>query len=162
MSRICPACSKAFDPHRSVPKQKFCSDRNCQRKRKQDWERKKLATDEAYRSNKADSQRSWRARNPDYNREYRRTHPEAVQRNRIKQRERNSRKRKAGTISRDHTLKEGVLIAKTDELKSLLEAGLERFGLVPLSESGIAKSDELLPLQIRVCRSFTSGIDDTG
>ena len=45
------------------PNQKYCSSKECQRVRKTEWQRKKMANDEDYRKNQADCQQRWRAKN---------------------------------------------------------------------------------------------------
>jgi hypothetical protein len=91
-----------------------------------------LAKDSDYRQNQAAAQREWRSRNGDYWREYRKRNPAYTEGNRIRQRERNRRRRS------------GAGIAKMDELKGKSGIRPGRYRLVPLCNPGVAKMDELI------------------
>lgn len=132
MEKPCLCCRRAFNPHPAVRHQGYCSDPECQKTRKRDWQREKLAKDSDYRQNQAAAQREWRSRNGDYWREYRKRNPAYTEGNRIRQRERNRRRRS------------GAGIAKMDELKgkSVIISG--HYRLVPICNPGIAKMDELI------------------
>jgi len=114
MNRICIFCGRSFEPYLTVPNQQYCSRPECQKARRRKWQKKKLATDEAYRANQADCQRAWRQRNPDYWRRYRRTHPAYTERNRQFQRQRNCRKRQSSGGDRSMVAKMDELIVKID------------------------------------------------
>lgn len=64
-SKICPCCGETFQPHHKVPNQTYCSSRDCQRERRQLWDRKKQQSDPEYRDNKNRVQRAWTERNSD-------------------------------------------------------------------------------------------------
>lgn len=81
----CVACGQAFDPKPHVANQTYCSSPDCQRARRQNWQRNKLQDDPHYRQNQQSAQQAWSQRNPDYWRRYRETHPEYVDRNRARQ-----------------------------------------------------------------------------
>ncbi len=132
MEKRCLCCKRRFIPHPAVRHQRYCSDPECQKTRKRNWQREKLSNDSDYRANQASAQREWRSRNRDYWRQYRRRNPAYTERNRICQRERNRGRRS------------GAGIAKMDELrgKSVIRSG--RYRLVPLCNLGIAKMDELI------------------
>jgi hypothetical protein len=132
MEKRCLCCKKRFILHPAVRDQRYCSNPECQRARKRAWQKEKLASDSDYRANQAEAQRQWRSRNRDYWRQYRRRKPVYAEINRIRQRERNRRRRS------------GSKIAKMDEVKgkSVIRSG--RYRLVPLCNSGIAKMDELI------------------
>lgn len=72
-SKICPCCGETFQPHHKVPNQTYCSSRDCQRERRQLWDRKKQQSDPEYRDNKNRVQRAWTKRNSDYWRKYRKS-----------------------------------------------------------------------------------------
>ena len=72
-SKICPCCGETFQPHHKVPNQTYCSSRDCQRERRQLWDRKKQQSDPEYRDNKNRVQRAWTERNSDYWRKYRKS-----------------------------------------------------------------------------------------
>jgi hypothetical protein len=132
MEKTCLCCKRRFIPHPAVRHQRYCSDPECQKARKREWQKEKLARDSDYRANQAEAQRQWRRRNKDYWKEYRKKNPAYTERNRMGQRERN-RKRQSGPE-----------IAKMDEPKgeTLIPSG--RYRLVPLCNIGIAKMDELI------------------
>lgn len=132
MEKPCRCCKKGFIPHRAVPNQSYCGEPECQKARKRQWQREKLAVDRAYRENQSAAQREWCSRNKEYWRGYRKRNPAYTERNRIAQRERNRlRRSKPG-------------IAKMDELRveNLVIPG--RYRLVPLGKQMIAKMDELI------------------
>jgi hypothetical protein len=86
MAHQCRCCGKTFRPRNSL--QLFCSDTDCQRKRKGIWQKKKLEKDPDYRLNQSDAQKRWRSSHAQYMRDYRRKHPHYVERNRSSQKER--------------------------------------------------------------------------
>jgi len=87
--RRCKNCSRSLVLTARHPEQKYCSRKECQKARKNDWQRCKLSSDEDYRKNQADCQERWADKHPGYWKRYREKHPEYTQRNREKQRERN-------------------------------------------------------------------------
>jgi hypothetical protein len=87
--RKCKHCGRSFVLTSKHPDQKYCSQTECQKARKNDWQRRKLASDEDYRLNQADCQETWAAQHPGYWKQYRENHPEYTQRNREKLRDRN-------------------------------------------------------------------------
>jgi len=132
MEKTCECCKRRFIPHPAVSHQQYCSDPECQKARKRNWQKEKLASDGDYRANQAEAQRQWCSRNSDYWRQYRKRNPAYTEKNRIRQRERN-RVRRSGSG-----------IAKMDERKgkSVIRSG--RYRLMPLCNPGIAKMDELI------------------
>ena len=132
MEKTCLCCKRQLISHPAVANQRYCSDPECQRARKRNWQKEKLARDADYRANQAAAQRQWHSRNRDYWREYRKRNPAYTETNRIRQRKRNRCRRvEAG-------------IAKMDALtaKTVIRSG--RYRLVPLGGWGIAKMDELI------------------
>jgi hypothetical protein len=67
----CFYCKQRFQPSRYRPDQSVCSSPNCQRRRRNDYHRKKIAQDLTYREQCRDSQKNWRERNPRYMPNYR-------------------------------------------------------------------------------------------
>jgi hypothetical protein len=63
---ICASCSRPFSIRPQTPTQTFCSEAECQRRRRQAWNKHKLANDADYRANQLAAERAWHARNPDY------------------------------------------------------------------------------------------------
>lgn len=86
--RRCPHCQKLFYPSRCQQEQIVCSDPGCQRERRSNYRRSKLATDLNYREACRQSARQWRKEHPDYWKQYRQNHPAAVKRNRLQQKSR--------------------------------------------------------------------------
>jgi hypothetical protein len=83
--RQCRYCERSFQPSKFQPGQSVCGDPVCQRRRRADYHRQKIAADPEYRQGCLDSAQKWRSRNPDYWRRYHEQHPEAVERNRKRQ-----------------------------------------------------------------------------
>lgn len=81
-------------------KQKYCSEKDCQKVRMRSWKRRQYARDRAYREKSREQQRTWRKSYPadQYQKKYRDSHPGYVARNRELQRERN-KKRRATPVS---------------------------------------------------------------
>ena len=132
MEKTCLSCKKRFKSHPAVHDQRYCSDPGCQKARKRKWQKEKLASDRDYRENQAEAQRQWRRRNRDYWRRYRERNPNYTESNRMGQRERNRRRGLEGGI------------AKMDELEGKPPVLSGRYRLIPFSNEGIAKMDELI------------------
>jgi hypothetical protein len=71
--------------------QQYCGERQCQRARKNAWQRAKLAAVPDYRKRQRAALAQWRRERPlhRYQKEYRQNHPEYVRKNREQQRLRN-------------------------------------------------------------------------
>src|SRR5580704_4534172 len=80
--RQCRYCQHSFQPSKFQPRQTVCSEPVCQRQRRADYHREKIASDTEYREGCRDSPRKWRARNPDYWKQCRDKNPSATERNR--------------------------------------------------------------------------------
>ena len=93
--RRCPYCQQLFWPDPYHPQQLVCNQANCQRQRRRDYHRQKIASDPVYQQVCLESPRKWREAHPDYWRKYRQDHPEQVERNRRKQRLRDEERRLA-------------------------------------------------------------------
>jgi hypothetical protein len=91
--RQCRYCERSFQPSKFQQRQSVCGDTACQRRRRADYHRQKIAADPEYRQVCLDSPQKWRSRNPDYWRQYREQHPEAVERNRHQQHVRDQKQR---------------------------------------------------------------------
>ena len=92
-SRRCPYCHSSFLPSAYRPQQSACSRPECQRRRRTDYHRKKLATDAEYHQVALESQKQWREEHPDYQKQWRRQNPQAVESNRQRQRQRDQKRR---------------------------------------------------------------------
>ena len=91
--RLCRYCQKRFQPSKFQPQQTVCSQPDCQRQRRADYHRQKIAADDDYREVCRDSPRKWRAAHPEYWKQYRQTHPESAERNRQQQTARDRKRR---------------------------------------------------------------------
>jgi hypothetical protein len=91
--RRCRYCEKAFQPSKFQLRQTVCSHPACQRRRRNDDHRQRLATDPDYQQVCLDSPRKWRARNPGYWKRRRQIHPEVAERNRQRQKLRDQKRR---------------------------------------------------------------------
>ena len=84
--RRCLYCQQTFQPSKFQRRQAVCGEAHCQRRRRADYHRAKLAADPEYRDVCRDSPRKWRSRNPDYWKQYRQKNPASADRNRSQQR----------------------------------------------------------------------------
>jgi len=91
--RCCRYCHKPFQPSKFQPRQSVCGELICQRRRRTEYHRQKIANDPEYREVCRDSPRKWRVRNSNYWKQYRAAHPDAVARNRQQQELRDHRER---------------------------------------------------------------------
>ena len=89
----CRYCNQPFQPSPFCPHQFVCSRPNCQRQRRHDYHRRKIASDPVYRQVCLESPRKWRDQHPSYWKQYRQLHPEVVERNRQQQRRRDQKRR---------------------------------------------------------------------
>ena len=92
-SRCCRHCQQAFQASKYRPDQTVCSAAACQRQRRTEYHRQKLAADAEYAQVVRDSQRKWREANTDYQRQYRQKNPAAAEQNRQKQQQRDRKRR---------------------------------------------------------------------
>jgi hypothetical protein len=93
VERQCRYCEQNFQPSKYQPGQLVCSQPGCQRRRRADYHRRKIAADPEYRQVCLDSPQKWRSRNPDYWRRYRQLRPASVERNRQQQHVRDQKRR---------------------------------------------------------------------
>ena len=91
--RRCRYCQQVFQPSKFQPRQAVCSGAGCQRKRRTEYHRGKVAADPEYREVCRDSRQKWRARHPGYWKQYRENHPEAAEHNRRQQKLRDRKRR---------------------------------------------------------------------
>ncbi len=91
--RRCLYCQQNFQPSKFQRRQAVCGEAGCQRRRRADYHRAKLAADPEYRDVCRDSPRKWRARNPDYWQRYRQKNPASAERNRERQQFRDRKRR---------------------------------------------------------------------
>jgi hypothetical protein len=91
--RCCRYCQQSFHPSPYRPQQSVCGQSDCQRRRRSDYHRQKIASDLAYRQIVDDSRKKWRDAHPDYSKQYRQQHPLAAERNLQMQRRRDQKRR---------------------------------------------------------------------
>jgi hypothetical protein len=91
--RRCRYCQKSFQPSKFQPRQQVCGTPECQRRRRNDYHKERIATDPVYREVCRDSPRKWRARNPGYWKQYREKHPASAEHNRQQQKSRDGKQR---------------------------------------------------------------------
>ena len=91
-TRRCPYCQRSFLSSRYRPQQEVCSQPECQRRRRADYHRKKIAQDPEYHQVVLESQKKWRAQHPDYDQQRRQANPKLVQDNRERQRHRDRKR----------------------------------------------------------------------
>lgn len=129
----CRHCRRLFTVCPRNPDQKYCSASQCQKARKQKWQRKKIRKDPAYRLNQQDARKGWQDKNPGYWKIYREEHPEYTRRNREKQRSRNRLQRIMAAISRQ--------IAKMDTIPAKEHDISGYYGLISVQDLPFAKMD---------------------
>jgi len=130
MDKVCERCKTSFTPLPTVKKQRYCGKPVCQKARKKVWQKMKLASDDDYRQNQAKAQKAWHEKRPGYWKEYRARNTAYTERNRLLQRERNRRRKRA------------PVIAKMDESTPRNIIPFGRYLLTPVCNPGIAKMDE--------------------
>lgn len=126
----CKHCHRKFIPNPRVKDQLYCSRKICQRARKSQWQRRKMATDADYRCNQSECQPKWRLDNPDYWSRYRKAHPKYCEQNRQLQKRRDAR-RKAKRL------------AKMDASRRLNQIIPGSYYLIPIV-ADLAKMDALM------------------
>jgi hypothetical protein len=93
IERRCCYCDQQFQVSRCHPDQAVCSRSDCQKRRRADSRKQKLASDPEYRDVCRESARKWRRDHPGYWQQYRAVHPQSVEQNRKRQRQRDQRRR---------------------------------------------------------------------
>jgi hypothetical protein len=91
--RRCFYCQQDFQPSRFQRRQAVCGGAQCQRRRRADYHRAKIAADPEYGEVCRDSSGKWRSRNPDYWKQYRQKNPASADRNRQQQQLRDRKRR---------------------------------------------------------------------
>ena len=130
----CFHCGEYFPPSPRHKDQKYCKKPVCQRAKKAEWQRNKMATDPVYKADQKQSHYEWLRATPNYWKDYRKRNPEKAERNRILQIIRNRRRRKC----QDSVAKmDASVIAKMDASKRNDFRLVGQFWLVPV----IAKMD---------------------
>ena len=134
-SCCCLYCQQLFTPSLYRPRQLVCGRQECQRQRRRDYHRRKLADDPLYRKVALESQKKWRDAHPDYVRRYRAQHPEAVARNRERQKVRDQKPRLAFLAKNNLAL---------DLKRSLAKVWLVGPGVANLDKNNLASAQLLI------------------
>jgi hypothetical protein len=113
--RHCPYCHDSFVPSVFRPQQVVCGKPECQRRRRTDYHRKKLATDAEYHQVALESQKQWRDEHPDYQKQRRGKNSQAVKSNRQRQRQRqrDQKRRLRRLLDKNNLASEQVLILQS-------------------------------------------------
>jgi hypothetical protein len=141
--RRCVCCGGAFRPRPQTPKQRYCSQRRCQRARKRAWQKAKRETDPDYRENQRRAQERWAARHPDYWRRWRQKHPSYTARNRQRQGERNARRHDQGRGAA--TPAPGEVIAKRDVWTPKKGLPPGTYEVIPWADGKVCKEGRVKP-----------------
>lgn len=91
--RRCRFCQQPFEPSKFHLQQSVCNQSACQRRRRAEYHRRRVANDREYAEVVRDSRRKWRETHSEYQQAYRQSHPAAVERNRQLQRGRDAKRR---------------------------------------------------------------------
>ena len=144
----CRHCGRWFVVTSRHPGQKYCCRKGCQKARKNDWQRRKLASDEDYQLNQSDCRANWAEKNPGYWKQYREKHPKYVQRNREKQRERNR-------INRGQPPVTAMIssVAKMDANRHEKPLISGHYKLIPVTDTPFAN---MAPIIVKIHEAFHS------
>jgi hypothetical protein len=136
----CAHCHCLCVPNPRVKTQRYCSNRVCQRARKAQWQRDKLASDPDYRANQKDCQRNWQHQNPHYWRYYRRRRADYRERNRLLQQHRDQKRRLRPLAKMDASVpvsfvKPGIyhIIPATGEQLAKMDVLSHKCHLIPIT-----------------------------
>ena len=105
--RVCRYCQRSFQPSKFQPAQTACSDPAYQRRRGNDYHRRKVASDPVYRQVCQDSAQKWRAEHPGYWKQLRECNPARAERNRHRQQQRDERRRQ-GLLANNNSKQDAV------------------------------------------------------
>ena len=128
-------CGVLFTPCPQVPGQRYCSRKVCQQARKNEWNRKKYATDPDYREYKQAARERRKENNPNYWKEYRARRPYYTQNNRDQQQIRNQKRLKHSSEP---------VIANPDESIPINSIRTGRYKIIPIHSDMIASPDECI------------------
>jgi hypothetical protein len=137
----CKHCQRLFSPRANIKDQKYCSNKDCQRARKRQWQRRQMATDLDYRTNQKEAKQNWQERNADYYQKYRKNHPEYVRRNRELQKARDQKRgdrlAKMDAYQAKNNLNPGVykVVAVAGDLAKM-DASKLYFYIIPVGYAG--------------------------
>lgn len=146
MARHCDHCGCPLPLSLRNPNQRFCGMPECQRARKRQWQKHKMASDSAYRENQRQANKEWLKNNPRYWDQYRQNRPEYTQQNRVKSKERMRIRRQVASVVH--------MFAKMDTFMVDTTRLSGYYGLIPLGEM-FAKMDAKI-IRINICQENTA------
>ncbi len=142
----CKNCHRKVPANPRLKHQEYCNQKPCQRARKTEWERNKIATDQDYRTNRKESREKWQENNAGYWVEYRHTHPDYCKRNRALQKLRDIKRRarhlaKMDTLNRlNQIIPGGYYIIPISNDLAKMDALMQKIFIIPDSYKGLTKS----------------------
>jgi len=128
----CKHCRNPLPSRKRNPGRLFCGRAECQRARKNQWQKKKLRDDPDYRENQKRANKQWRKKNPGYWREYRRNNQEYTEKNRVYSKQRMQLRRQLESLIK--------MFAKMDASLVDSQGNSGYYGLIPLGDM-FAKMD---------------------
>jgi hypothetical protein len=126
----CAHCRCLFVPNPRTKPQRFCANKACQRARKAQWQREKMAIAPDSRANQRDCQHRWHHEHPHYWRHYRQQRADYRERNRLLQQHRDDKRR-------------GRPLAKLAGFAPVTGRQPGRYHLIPVVGPPLAKLDVL-------------------
>ena len=133
----CKHCHLCLPTNPHVKNQQYCGSIECQRARKNAWQRNKMATDPDYVDNQQRARQSWQKNNPDYWRTYRQ-----------------KRQKPPPAASAPKPV-------KMDAFRPICDDFSGKYLLFPVGSDGHAKMDALLVKIIKVIRCYAHAKKDS-
>lgn len=146
MACFCAHCGFPLPLSMRNPNQRFCGKAECQRARKRQWQKQKMASDPAYKENQRQAHKEWLNNNPRYWDQYRRKRPEYTKRNREKSKERMRIRRQLDSLVQMFAKMDASVI-DTTRLSGF-------YGLIPLGDM-FAKMDAKI-IKITICQDTST------
>jgi hypothetical protein len=149
MRHVCKGvdCRQDFVPRPNIPNQQYCGKPACQRERRAQWQRRKLAEDPDYREHQRKAKGNWREKHCAYMRNYRRSHPDYQQRDRLQRRDR--RRRTAVSVATETHSAVNMDACTSEPVVTPLESGY--FRVCRVSSVGSARA---VNMDVRPCGSL--------
>jgi hypothetical protein len=145
----CHHCHRIFLPNPRIKNQRYCHRAECQRARRNQWQRQKMRTDPDYQNNQKEAWKTWSQQHLDYWKAYRSQHSQYVQDNRLKQGLRDRKRRlrllaKMDSFSSFSFVRPGTYFLVPDLAK--MDSFAQRIFLIPDSSTDwahLAKKDSI-------------------
>lgn len=146
MRHHCIHCGQIFRADKRHNQQKYCKKAECQRARRNRWQREKREEDADYRANQKKSQRRWMDDNSGYWRDYRKSHQSYTQHNREGQRRR--RAKTAVSSSSTGGIRVGVAKMDAKSIQPTIKPGTYR--IVAADAERVAKMDLVILQHVEI------------